>query len=403
MSLLRIRGTLAGAPVLCQWVFVNNDGEAVIGEGPLSKLPRGAGRVQLVIPAAEVMITHARVPPQARRGDGSTLAYAVEEQTAREPDANRVNWIGTAGERDVLAVADKSGLMRWRDALGACGIWGYEVHCESLLLPWTPGEWSLAWNGHEGFVRHGEFEATTTDCGDSATPPLSLRKLLEDAAALGTTPDSIALYTTAADTAPDVGEWTRALGITVNLAGIWDWRTAPSSAGVLLTRERQRWRAFAGVAERLRPAAWILGAALAFHAGALLVDWASLANQQRVLRQQMKSQFRAVFPDAVAVVDPALQMRRKLAESRHNAGRPDSGDFLPMLDKLATGMASHPESALRVLSYESGRMTVELAITDESAVSRIVAKLTQSGLRVQRSPPLGRPGSMTVTLTVQAS
>jgi general secretion pathway protein L len=415
MSLLRIRGSLADAPARCQWALVNDGREPVAGEGPLAELPRSAGRVQLVIPAAQVLITRARLPHAARRHAGSVLAFAVEDETVGEPDANQVSWLGVAGDDDVLAVVDKPGLARWRDALETAGVRGFEVHCETLLLPWTAGVWSLAWNGREGFVRAGEFEGAATDCGAREAPPLSLHFMLEEAAARSAEPASIALYTTAPDAAPDIDAWTRELGIAVCLAGTWDWRTAPSGAGVGLAQERQRWRAYAGAAARLRPAAWILGAALAIQAVALAVDWTSLANEQRSLRQQMESRFRAAFPEAVAVADPALQMRRKLAEARHAAGQPDSGDFLPMIEQVAAAATELPAGTVRAMSFEGGRMTLELSGVDEAGVRRIVARLSQSGLSVDRgvaSAPASsssslstsaRAASATIILTVRAS
>ena len=382
MSLLRIYGSLLDPPQRCQWALVNNGGEPVAGEGRLAELPRRAERIQLVIPAAQVLITRARVPHAARRRAGSVLAFAVEEKTAGEPDANQVSWLGAVGDSDVLAVVDKPGLKRWRDALDAAGVRGYEVHCETLLLPWAAGEWSLAWNGREGFVRSGEFEGAATDCGDREAPPLSLRLMLEEAAARSAAPASIALYTTMPEAVPAIEAWTRELGTAVRLAGTWDWRTAPPGAGVSLAQERQRWRAFAGAAARLRPAAWILGAALAIQAAALVIDWTSLANEQRTLRQQMESRFRATFPDTVAVADPALQMRRKLAESRHAAGQPDGGDFLPMIEQVAAAAKELPAGTVRVVSYEGGRMTLELSAVDEASVRRIAARLVQTGSSV---------------------
>jgi len=402
MSLLRIRGSLADAPVRCQWALVNDGREPVSGEGPLAELPRRAERVQLVIPAAQVLITRARLPHAARRHAGSVLAYAVEDETVGEPDANLVSWLGAAGDSDVLAVVDKQGLTRWRDALDTAGVRGYEVHCETLLLPWAADEWSLAWDGREGIVRTGEFEGAATDCGDREAPPLSLRLMLEAAEALGAGPASIALYTTVPDAAPDIEAWTRELGIAVRLAGTWDWRTAPHGAGVSLAQERQRWRVFTGAAARLRPAAWILGAALAIQAAALIIDWSSLANEQRALRQQMESRFRAAFPDAVAVVDPVLQMRRKLAEAHHAAGQFDSSDFLPLIEQVAAAAKELPAGAVRIVSYESGRMTLELSAIDEASVRRIVARLTQSGLSVDTSPA-SRAANAAVVLIVRAS
>jgi general secretion pathway protein L len=401
MSLLRIHGSLLDPLQRCQWALITDGREPATGEGRLAELPRHSERIQLVIPATQVLITRARVPPAARRRAASLLAFAVEEQTANEPDANQVSWLGTVGDQDVLAIVDKQGLARWRDALSAAGVRGYEVHSETLLLPWEAGEWSLAWNGREGFVRTGALEGTATDSGDRETPPLSLRLMLEEADAHSTGPSSIAIHTTETGAAPDVEAWARELGIAVRNAGTWSWRTAPPGAGISLAQDRQRWRGFAGVAARLRPAAWILGAALAFQAVALFIDWTSLANEQRALRQQMESRFRAAFPDAVAVVDPPLQMRRKLAEARHGAGQPDSGDFLPMAGQVTAAMQGLPEGALRILSFESGRMTLELAGSDEATVQRVVTRLIQSGLSAEPSAGAAGPGGATGVITVR--
>lgn len=405
MSLLRIYGSLADAPMHCQWALLNAGQEAIAEEGLLAELPRRAERVQLVIPATQVLILQTRLPPAARRHAGSVLAYAIEDETVGEPDANQVSWLGNAGDNDVLAAVDKHGLARWRTALNAAGIGGYEVHCETLLLPWTAeaNEWSLAWDGHEGVVRSGEFEGAATDCGDRETPPLCLRLLLEEAAAHSAAPSSIALYTTLPDAAPNIEAWTRKLGISVRFAGAWGWRTASPAAGVSLTQERQRWRAFTGIVPRLRPAAWMLGAALAIQAAALIIDWSSLASEQRALRQQMESRFRTTFPDAVAVVDPALQLRRKLAEARHAAGQPDSGDFLPMIEQVAAATKELPAGAIRTLSYEAGRMTLELATLDEPSVRRIVARLLQSGLSVDTGAKTVPVTSTTSTVTAQTA
>lgn len=402
MSLLRIRATLADAPLRCQWALVNDGREPVIGEGSLAELPRRADRVQLVIPAAQVLITRASLPPAARRQAGSVLAYAVEDETVGEPDAGQVSWLGSAGDADVLAVVDKAGLKRWLDALYAAGIRAPEVHCETLLLPWAAGEWSLAWDGREGMVRTGEFEGAATDCGDRESPPLSLRLMLDEAQTRSERPASIALYMTAPEAAPDIEAWTRELGIALRLAGSWNWRTASPQAGVSLAQQRRRWRVPPGALARLRPAAWIVGAALALQAVALVIDWTSLANEQRALRQQMESRFRATFPDAVAVVDPALQMRRKLAEARHAAGLSDRSDFLPMIEQIAAATKELPAGTVRAVSYQGGRMTLELSSLNEASVRRIVARLLQSGLSVD-APASTNATSATVVLSVWAS
>jgi general secretion pathway protein L len=139
------------------------------------------------------------------------------------------------------------------------------------------------------------------------------------------------------------------------------------------------------------------------HAAALVVDWRTLENEQRSLRQQMEARFRAAFPEAVAVVDPVLQMRRQLAEARHGAGQTDSGDFLPMIGNVAAALKELPTGAVRVVSYERGRMTLELAVNDEAALQRILTRLAQSGLRVDPAAAVQRPGGATAVITVRAA
>ena len=110
MSLLRIYGSLRDPPQQCQWALVSEGREPVVGQGPLAQLPQRAERVHLVLPATEVLITRANLPHSAKRHAGSVLAFAVEEETLGDPDANQVSWLGTAADADVLAVADRQGL-----------------------------------------------------------------------------------------------------------------------------------------------------------------------------------------------------------------------------------------------------------------------------------------------------
>lgn len=402
-----MRVSLLDTPERCQWVLASNGQETVSGESLLAELPRRVRKMELVIPAAQALITRLRLPNAARRQKGSVLAYAVEEQIAGEPDANQVSWIGAIGEDDVLAVIDKQKLKVWRDALEATGIHDFEVQCETLLLPLTSGEWSIAWNGYEGFVRCGVFEGSTTDRGDRMTPPLALHMMLEAAQEQSVEPTSIGVYAGTLDAVPDLEAWSRKLGVAVHFAGAWSWRTILPDSGINLVRSRRYWSGFSGILARLRPASWILGAALAIHALALVIDWTYLANEQRSLRQQMESRFRETFPEAVAVVDPALQMRRKLAEARHALGQADVSDFLPMIERVAATTKSLPAGAVRTLSYESGRMSIELAAVDQASVQRVVLALRQSGLVVDASS-LQAPSSATaigmkVILTVRAA
>lgn len=404
MSLLRIRAATDAANLHCAWTLIDDAGETLSGEGSLSGLPRHAGKVQLVLPAARVMITRALLPAGAvSQRAGSTLAYAIEDCLAAEPDENEVIRLGKAGTEDVLAVIDKTYLQHWREALDAAGIKSFDVLCETLMLPLLDGAWSLAWDGHEGHVRTGMFEGMATDGGNRSHPPLSLHLLLDDARARGQVPTLIRIHPATPGSAPDPEAWQLALGIPLQTMDHRDWRDADANTALPLLREHRHWQNLAGLSRRLRPAAWILGTALALHAVALVSDWMMLSNEHRNLRQAMETRFRAVFPEAVAVVDPGLQMRRKLAEARHAAGLSDNSDFLPLVDAAATAFNSLPAGSVRVLSYEAGRLTFELGAIDAAVLSRTLSRLRQSGLRVDTPAAGTKPGSNTLTITVRPS
>lgn len=414
MSVLRIRYSLADSTRACEWAVIDVGHESRIGRGHLAdlmQLVRNCESVQLLLTAADILLVRTRLPPGSGQRTSSVLAYAIEELIIGDPDLQHVVFLG-ASDREpgasVLAVMDKEGYdtcLQEIDALGASNI---EVHHEALLMPWRPDEWSMAWDGREGFLRHGEREAGILDSGDQVSPPLALSMLLSEARVGGVQPTTLAIYAidqTAVD-APDVDAWGLALGIKVRLAGTWDWRRAQVDLGQTIETRRRRWRLPTLSWPQLRPALWLLGAALIINAAALIIDWSLLANEQRQMRQQMDSRFRAIFPEAVAVVDPALQMRRKLVEARHAAGVSDETDFLPMAERLAAALQETAPGSLRTIAYESGRMTIELSGVDAAAQQRLRLRLGQSGLRLEQNSDAARGAASTsgglVQMTVRA-
>ncbi|MBN8896069.1 MAG: hypothetical protein J0I71_14775 [Rhodanobacter sp.] len=402
MSLLRIFCPLSAAPTSCRWVLLDEHAGVHSGSGALAQLPNTASRVELVLAASQVLITRTRLPRVGRRRSEALLAYAAEEQLASDPDANQVSMLGRVGDDDVFAVVDRQRLQGWRDALGAVGVQVDAVYCETLMLPVQQGEWSLAWSGQEGYVRIGELEGGATDCGDRQTPPLVLQLLLEQARARDAVPASIALHVTTPAARPDPEAWQQGLGVSVRFASEPDWRMAPALAGIRIDQERGHWRPSVAMLARWRHIGWILLAALLLHSAALLVDRVRLASEQHELRQQMEARFRALFPDAVAVADPALQMRRQLAQARRAANQPDAGDFPAMLGKVAAALAEVPAAELRALSYEDGRMVLEFAAADGALMRRVEARLAQAGLDVDAPQEARRAGRGTVTLTLRS-
>lgn len=401
MKILRINASLQLAPGLCRWVLLDDEKAPTLGECALPDLPSGMDLVQVVLPAAQVHLARVKLPSGARQRAGSALAFSVEESLVTDPEANWVTWLGGAGEYDVLAVFEKRGLQGWAQGLESIGVRTWEVQCETLLLPLLPHEWSLVWDGYQGIVRCGAFEGCATDSGDTRTPPMTLRLALDEAASMGASPSAIAIYPSTAGAMPDLHAWQQALGIPLRVEAPWDPLVAPASSGACLMRQSNRWMALPQIVARLRPAAWVASAALALHGALLVADWIRLANEKAALERAMVARFRETFPEAVTVTDPALQMRRKLADLRRTANQPDSGDFLPMIGSLAIALKDTPHGRVRAIAYESGRLTVELSGMDEAALHRVAGRIDQSGLRLDPAVSPRTPNS-NLTLTLRA-
>lgn len=395
MSVLRIRCPLATPSAECEWIL--DGARPVTGVGALSDAPKHASRVELVVPASDVTITRTQLPPAVRRGAGKALAYAVEDDMLGDPDGHHACWLGLAGTADVLAVMDRATLIETVAAFERAGLSVDEAYCETLLLPRRAGEWSVYWDGHEGFVRTGDIEGAATDAGDARTPPMALHLMLKEAAAESAQPEALAVYAPTRDAAPDFAAWQSALGLPVRVAGEWNWRRATAARHARLALGR-RSRRMDELVKRLRPAAGIAAAALLLHVGALAVDWSLLAAEQRALRSAMEQRFRAAFPEAVAVTDPALQMRRRLAEVRHAAGMIDPDDFLPALARAAPAVMSLPQGSLRAFSYEAGTLSVHLTGVDETTLRAVVTQLGAAGVTVVRRERATADGTVVLTL-----
>lgn len=381
-ALLRIRVVLGADALNCEWALLEKDLTVRVGECALAELPVHHGRTELILAAGDVLITRLALPDNARSQGDALLAYALEEVTAGDPQANQVSWLGADGAGfHTLAVLDKLALERWRSALTAANIRSFELRCETLQLPWSDSTWSIAWNGVDGFVRTAHDNGWVTDCGDAQTPPLSLSLALEQALP---PPASVTLYSTVPGAKPDLSSWSDRLGVPVSYGGDWNWTMPAADTGPALSHQRQRWGMFKGLLPRLRPALWLVVLALLLQGVAIFIDQIRLESEQRELRAQMEQRFRSVFPDAVAVINPALQMSRQLTRFRQLNGITDNSDFLPMLQQLAQATRELPAGLLRTVSWESGRMTVEFVGLDESDGLIVQSRLTQAGLRVER-------------------
>jgi general secretion pathway protein L len=356
------------------------------GVARLAEIPRAEETV-VVVPVARVAFARAALP----RGPAARLArlapFAIEDAIVSAPEQVHCAVLddGAGGDERLIAVLERDWLASALAELASFGIEPDRAIVESALVAGGEGLWTVVWSGDGGFAALGGLEAIALDASVDGRPPLGLALALDERRRAGSGPRGVRVLVAGAADPPDTAKWTAALQVPVAIAGKWlpeesDARAA-ACANLLSGARAGGWAADGWLA-RLKPAAALGAALLAAHVLVTLGDWARLAYEARSLRNAMEAEFRNAFPEAVAVVDPALQMRRNVADLRRAAGEPDVTDLVPLLARLAPALAAADARPQR-LRYERGELELDLAVGSGETRERLASRLRVPGMRVR--------------------
>lgn len=313
----------------------------------------------LVFDSRDVSLLAVKLPPLSGARLAKALPNLVEDLLLQDVQSCSFA-IGPKVDDDgrLIAVIDRN----WLDfVVGAFERRGIKITAawpSQLALPLEPGRWSIACLRESIAVRTGVAEGYGWSAG--ATPEARVESLSAaiDAGAFGGKPQG-ALVFTADDT------WTATLSEVSGKTGLaLEARPLPlpTSASVNLMDARragaaQRWlAAFDWRAWRL-PLAMAASVLVAFLIG-LNADWARMAGERSDLRRGMENTFRRTFPDAQVVVDPMLQMQRRVTEMRQGAGQSAPEDFLPMLTRFSAALGARSADSVAQIEYRDARLRV---------------------------------------------
>ena len=370
------------------WALLNPNGTlAREGEGLIGELPR-AQRVTAIVAASRVLLTAAKLPARGARRVRGALAYAVEEQLTSDPESvHAVAGPALPDGSQSIAVIDRDWLRRLVAAFEAAGVALQSVTVETCLPAVAQGEWALVLRESGGFLRTGEAAGMGFDRSRDEV----LRLALEAARAADAVPERIAIH---ADSAPDVHAWERELGVPCKAAGRWrEWQSigrptiefrqgefAPKSGPLAL------W-------PRLRPAAILVAAAVGIEIVGVFAQWGALRYEKTQLEARMSEQFRTAFPQAQAIVDPALQMRRNLHTARAAAGMAQESDFLPLLAQASRPAAS-ANWKVKTVGYDAGRLTLDVLLADQREADAMLKRFDPGrvGVTLEAASPKAAGG-----------
>jgi general secretion pathway protein L len=177
----------------------------------------------------------------------------------------------------------------------------------------------------------------------------------------------------------DLEAWSRELGVPCEAGARWDGAGAQEAPPIeLLQGEFEPPSRTRALLPRLRPALILLGAALALHALATTVHWAALRLEKSRLQAEMRERFRAAFPQAQAIVDPPLQMRRQLDALHRAAGTARPDDFLVLLGRAAPSV----NARVSAISYEKSRLVLDLEMDARPEAEALLRRLQANGSAV---------------------
>jgi general secretion pathway protein L len=380
----------------CPWALLDDNGNVrESGTGNLATMPQ-SDDATVIVSAERVLATTAMLPKIKRSKLETALPFALEDALIEDVSEAHVT-IGAKlpDERSVLYTINKSWLTRFLDASTAAKLRVRRIVPEFCLLPTRTNEWSLAWDGVQGFLATAHSLGGALDCGDDAQAPVGLQLRLQTDA-----PAALRLF--ALGNEVQAPNW----GIKVPVIfekQSFDWRKTaiPTDAPNLL------WGKFAPpprISEYLpwlRPA--LMAALLLFGVEVVIsnVEWAIFAQEKHQLAKSMTETFRETFGADATIVDAPLQMRRNVARLRHAVGVSDDADFSPLLEKFSGAMSSVPGNTLRSLRYGDGKLDIEITL-GAAALDTLLQRIAETGLSAQVVDKHDSGGALAIQLRVSA-
>ena len=331
-------------------VFIPADGDL-----ESVRLP-GGDEAEVILPASRVLFARLKLPRVSASTIRELLPFAIEDRLLGDP----ANVHAVAGRRDAngdttVAVVDREWFARVLDTLRRAGVKPVSAWSESALAASGTGEWNVVWGRERGLLVDDRgvavaFDRTGTDL------PLAIRLALDEAAARGERPARVAIHSEDGESLPDLARWSQDSGASFIESTPWEAARSRPPAGEaidLLQGEFAPGSATLDARRIPRGAAIIAAVIAALQVTFVALDAWRMERERQSLEAKREAIFRAAFPEAKAVVDPDLQMRRNVAELKRTRGLAGDDDFLAQLTR-----AAREGAPVRSVEYASGRLQV---------------------------------------------
>lgn len=363
------------------WLTRGESATAVPGAGELREavLRAQGARMIILAPATPMITTEAEMPPLQGARLRQALPYALEEQFVE--DVEQLHF--AIGKRDShgrypVVALERQLMDQWQALFAEAELRPHVMLNEALALPWNEGEWSLLLQDEEALLRTGDFQGY-------AIPIAELDSIVTLAWEAEENPPEIirlfdardASYSQSAWRGAPVGAALREEQVDSVMALLS--QTDPAKGINLLQGDYSRkeqlgrlWRPWRATAALL--AAWFL-----LQGGMAVTRYISLSAEELQLESDVEQAYRDAFPDARNVVNPRVQMERKLAELKSGGG---GSAFTMLLATSAPVLKEIDGLQLRNMRYKQDQLELELELNDLPSLDRLKAALQKQNLNV---------------------
>lgn len=348
-SLVIRLGTNAQQPV--EWLVWSAKEEEIIASGTLASAhalgelrERAGGRpVVTLVPGSDLIFRRVSLPGKYSRQAAAALPYLLEEQIASDVDELHLVVLAHEGHDVDLMAVDKEKMQTWLGWLEAAGLKSQQLLPDVLALPQAADGWSALQLGKEWLLRQGPCQGIVAD-----------EPLLAMLLAVEAEPVTIHSHTPvppipnanwqAAD--PELPMLLLAKGALNCQANLLQGPYRPQTE---YSRYWLQWRKVAVVAGLL------LLVALTQRG----VHLYQLAEQDKVLKAEIRQVYTRIFPGETRIVN----VRSQMAQHLKLLGQTPQDGVLLLLTELAPTFAEVPGLKPQVLRFDAARGELRLQVT----------------------------------------
>lgn len=361
-----------------QWLQPDETtGGATTAHGSLAEAARvcAGQRVVVLVPATAVLLTAAGIPTRNQQRILQALPYMLEDQLVS--DVEQLHF--ALGRRDEhgnvhAAVVERDQMERWMEALREAGIETDTLIPEMLAIPLEPDTWTVLVDGDTALVRTGAQTGFAADAGNLG---IVLRRALDEAG--DRRPRRTVVYEVSgriddALSLPDIEKRPPETGL--DTLAFLTRHLDEGSAINLLQGKYSRREQLSRMLRPWLPAAALLGALVLVNAGMTVTDYFRLSRASAELEQEIEQIYRETFPEAQRIVNPRVQMERRL-QSLRSGGAGESHGFLELLGETAPLLGQTEGLQLQRINYRDGNLALAFVIGDLQGLDRLKQRLTE--------------------------